>query len=231
MLSHVSLCSLAYACLLGSERPFTFFIFCHCLHPPLENIHTFPRLGHMSLYHCCIPTALPVLVSPTKRASPWLSYFIWISIVSAWNIRMREEMNGFQLKFFISKPRSFCGPTTRVFWNVFFFQIKSITYSSFGDVKKMLEYAVFKWKSRSLGHLVGFGAEEWASTFTQGCTFPRVHCWYDLISVPNGSLFLKENIFPFFDLKTKFELILLTCFCNFNESFLYTLKIHRHIVI
>lgn len=145
---------------------------------------------------------------------------------------MREEMNGIQLKFFISKPSSFCGPTTRVFWNgFFFFQIKSITYSSFRDVKKVLEHAVFKWKSRSLDHLVGYGAEEWASTFTQGYTFPRVHCWHDLISVSNGSLFLKESIFPFFDLKTKFELILLTCFCNFNESFLYTLKIHRYIVI
>ena len=121
MLSHISLCLLAYVCLLGLECPFTFFVFCHFLHLLPWKTYTFPRLGHMSLYHYCIPMALPVLVSPTKHTSPWLSYFIWISIVSAWNIWMREEMNGFQLKFFISKPSSFCGPTTKVFWNGFFF--------------------------------------------------------------------------------------------------------------
>ena len=146
-------------------------------------------------------------------------------------------MNGFQLKFFISKPKSSYGPTARSFemhrfmFACLFFQIKNITYSSFGTVKKMLEYAAFKWKSGNWDHLVGLGAEEWASAFTQGCTFPWVHCWHDLISVSNGSLFLKENIFPFFDRKTKFKLILLTFFCRFNECFLYSLKIHRYILI
>lgn len=59
-------------------------------------------------------------------------------------------MNGFQLKFFISKPKSSYGPTARSFemhrfmFACLFFQIKNITYSSFGTVKKMLEYAAFK---------------------------------------------------------------------------------------